>query len=413
MQFAYDDSKAISSRREHDLVNIKQLKLKVIKITQKLPAHRSDAELKLLVEYFLHFNVFKHIYLYSDLYRLAQHTEYRYCPFNHLLFRQGEKPDGFYILVKGELAGGHQKSNVITNFYFDDMDVLLKLKSGSGFGELAILENKRRAITMRAIRDSHLFFLSKQIYIDLACPSLFKSINANIEFLKPLQVFGNFTDEKLREFCVAAFEKQYSIGYTFNQQGSLPEHVVFIKSGLVEGFRDIHLKDLSTATIDRNQQAVRGMKFPVRIKVATLGCLIRKFAVHKPLRNTRPTNQPLFVQSIHAIKNHRDRSRRLQEKKLRAILHRHEARAPRHSQRRRAIRATHPIKKMVPIQTRHAHKSPERKIPQSKKHRLGFQPKASHPSSNSTSDLSFRKRADHAQHAIGQQSRQHFHQRER
>lgn len=283
------------NRKEYDLVNIKQLKIRVTRIAQKHMAHRSEAELKLVVDYFLQFNVFKHIYLYNDLYKLAQQVEYRFCPANQILFRQDEEPEGFFVLIKGELAGGYLKSDTLTNFYFDDMDVLIKIRSGTGFGELAILENKKRAITMRAIRDSYLLFFSKPIYINLACPSLFKSINANIEFLKPLQTFKNFTDEKLREFCVASFEKQFTIGYIFSEQNAMPDKVALIKSGLIEGYRILYLHDLSSEIIEKHQQAIRNVKFPIRVKVATLGLVIRQFPVHQSLRSSGAESKCVLI----------------------------------------------------------------------------------------------------------------------
>ena len=293
MHFTYDKDMHAIGMRQQDLVNVKQMKMRVIRISQKNTAHRSETELRLIVDYFIHFNIFKHIYQYNDLFRLAQQIEYRFCRANQILFRQEEEPEGFYVLVKGELAGGYQKSEVLTNFFFDDMEVLLKVKSGTGFGELAILENKKRAITIRSIRDSYLLFLSKSIYTTLACPSLFKSISVNIKFLKPLETFQNFTDEKLREFCVASLERPYPINHIISAQNTQANQIALIKSGLVDAYRTICQHDLSPKTIQKHEQTIKKINFPIKVKVLTLGLLIRQLAIHKPVRGPQPEEEPV------------------------------------------------------------------------------------------------------------------------
>jgi cGMP-dependent protein kinase len=266
-------------------VGVKMMKKNIIQILQKAPKKRTDAEILPIVDFFVFYNVFKDVKEFDDLLKLARFAEYRICHSNQILFRQGDKPDGFYVIIKGEMKGGFLQLDSLVGKYFEEINVLVDIKSGAGFGDLAIIENKQRTITMKAKKETHLLFIEKSIYVNVACPMIMKLIKMNIELLKPLLSFQMFNNEQLQEFCSISFEKKYSFGAVLNNQDKPPEKIYIIKSGIIEGFRMIHLSNLKHETKQRHAAVISKIKFPVKMKLANLGQLIRQLSDHESIGN--------------------------------------------------------------------------------------------------------------------------------
>ena len=264
--------------------NVKVMRDSVIRISLKPGSERSENELQTLVDFFIYFNVFKNIYKYGDLMKLAYYAESRFCHATQTLFRQGDEPDGYYVIVKGRITGGFRKTNTLVAKYFEELDVLLEISSGMGFGEIAIIENKRRTISMRATKDTHLLFIRKDIYMDFACPTLIKQIQENINLLKTFEAFQKFSESRLREYCSISFERQHSSGSMLNEQGKLPTRLYIVKSGIIDVCRKINLENLSPAVVQRYSGRIKHFEFPLIVKVGTVSIVTRQFPDHQPLR---------------------------------------------------------------------------------------------------------------------------------
>jgi CRP-like cAMP-binding protein len=261
-------------------VGAKMLKKQAISVAQKPPGKRKDGDIQRIVDFFVFYNVFKNVYKSSDLYTLAQCAEYRLCHNNQVLFRQGDEPDGFYVIIKGKVKGGFTKVDSLVGKYFEEIDVLFNIKSGTGFGELAILKDKQRTVTVRAIKETHLLFINKKVYLEIACPMILKLINHNIELLRPLHTFGSFSADRLKEFCSISFEKQYSFDSVFNEQDKPPQKVYFIKSGIINGYRLLFASNLSQKTRTKHSAIISKLKFPLKLNRATMGKFMRQFTAH-------------------------------------------------------------------------------------------------------------------------------------
>ncbi len=87
--------------------------------------------------------------------------ELRYSA-NDIVFKRGDKPNGFYIVTKG-------KVNVIRPDSEDKKKerVWIWLVAGDYFGEEALVENRNRSATITAAEDTHLLFLSRANFHDL------------------------------------------------------------------------------------------------------------------------------------------------------------------------------------------------------------------------------------------------------
>jgi hypothetical protein len=81
-------------------------------------------------------------------------------PANRVLFKRGDKPEGFYIIFKG-------KVNVTRPHADKDEEVLIWLVTGDYFGEEALVENRNRSATITTMEDTTLLFLSREHFDEL------------------------------------------------------------------------------------------------------------------------------------------------------------------------------------------------------------------------------------------------------
>ncbi len=85
--------------------------------------------------------------------------EEREAPNGQVVFKRGDKPDGFYILFKGKIN--------VTRPNEKGDEFLAWLTVGDYFGEEALFENRNRSATITAIEDCVFLFLSRAGFEDL------------------------------------------------------------------------------------------------------------------------------------------------------------------------------------------------------------------------------------------------------
>jgi signal-transduction protein with cAMP-binding, CBS, and nucleotidyltransferase domain len=98
--------------------------------------------------------------------------EEREMPNGQVIFKYGDKPDGFYILFKGRVKVTRPNKK-------GEEDILARLTVGDYFGEEALFENRDRSATITTIDNCVFLFLSR---------AGFESLLSKHENLKP-----NFT----------------------------------------------------------------------------------------------------------------------------------------------------------------------------------------------------------------------------
>jgi CRP-like cAMP-binding protein len=91
---------------------------------------------------------------------------------NDVVFKRGDKPEGFYIVYKG-------KVNVTRPHKKKGEEMLIWLVAGDYFGEEALVENRSRSATITAAEDTTLLFLSRKRFEEL----LVKYANLKPNFL--------------------------------------------------------------------------------------------------------------------------------------------------------------------------------------------------------------------------------------
>lgn len=73
---------------------------------------------------------------------------------------EGEMSWGLYLLLNG--AVGIFKTNKLTGESYD----VGQLRKGSFFGEMSLVDNNPRSATVKALSETHLFFISKDVFTE-------------------------------------------------------------------------------------------------------------------------------------------------------------------------------------------------------------------------------------------------------
>jgi CRP-like cAMP-binding protein len=96
----------------------------------------------------------------DQLTSISEKFEEREMPADHVVFKKGDKPEGFYIIFKG-------KVNVTRPHEKKEAEVLIWLVTGDYFGEEALVENRNRSATITTMEDTTLLFLTRAHFEEL------------------------------------------------------------------------------------------------------------------------------------------------------------------------------------------------------------------------------------------------------
>src|SRR5262249_3805283 len=91
----------------------------------------------------------------GELERLAQSAAVATYQPNEIIFKEGDRGDGMYLIQKGSV----QISSLINNA---ERRTLSNLTAGEFFGEMAIIDNVPRSATASAREETTVYFLGRQ-----------------------------------------------------------------------------------------------------------------------------------------------------------------------------------------------------------------------------------------------------------
>lgn len=80
----------------------------------------------------------------------------RFTKKNEVIFREGDKPDGVYYITSGRVTVWRNVNGVDTE--------IAELEEGDIFGELAMIDERPRAATIKAAEDTSLYVLSRSAF---------------------------------------------------------------------------------------------------------------------------------------------------------------------------------------------------------------------------------------------------------
>ncbi len=170
----------------------------------------------------------------SSLQVLAERIRTVNIPAGSVIVKEGSVGDSFYFVKEGEL--------VVTKKTTSGLDARLSVvRSGQGFGEMALLTCSIRSSSVHTITDCALYELPKKYFEEvLLHESAFKErLNRRSEDLsqitkiKTLQPFALLDPEKMCAVMEAMTEEDYASGQNIVIQGDKGNAYYIIKSGRV------------------------------------------------------------------------------------------------------------------------------------------------------------------------------------
>lgn len=152
------------------------------------------------------------------------------------VFRQGDRPDAFYVVRSGTVQIEDEDPDT------GDTRVLRTMGRGESFGELGLLGARRRQATVRAIAEVELFEIDKSTFDrllaeDMRAPDFAHTMQALAE-LRELPIFHGLDSEQLTVILEHGSWLSVSPGDELITQGAPGDRFYVVASGRAEVIRD-------------------------------------------------------------------------------------------------------------------------------------------------------------------------------
>lgn len=131
----------------------------------------------------------------DELYQVLALAEKRTFKPNEKIFSEGDKGNGFYIILKGEV-----RISMILEGIGEEL--LMLLKENDYFGEMSLIDNQPRSANAISDKDTTCMFIEKKKFADFLHSDIYienKIINA---FLKELSHRMRNTDNKMKSILL-------------------------------------------------------------------------------------------------------------------------------------------------------------------------------------------------------------------
>jgi CRP-like cAMP-binding protein/Zn-dependent protease len=203
---------------------------------------------------------------------LAGRVRLRTYPAGKPVFRQGDRPEAFYLVRRGTLQVLEEDPEAGTE------RVLRTLGSGESFGEIGLLDRAPRTATVRPVVDSQLFVVDEGTFdrllaANIHVPTFAPTLQAAAE-LRRIAAFASLGADDLADVAEHGEWRNVGPGETIIRQGDPGDAFYGLRSGRVEVSRDgnvigtmgpgEHFGELALLT-DSARTATVATKTPVRL----------------------------------------------------------------------------------------------------------------------------------------------------
>lgn len=152
------------------------------------------------------------------------------------IFRQGDRPDAFYVVRSGTVQIEDEDADT------GDTRILRTMTRGESFGEMGLLGAHRRQATVRAVGEVELFEVDKGTFDrllaeDMRAPDFGHTMQALLE-LRELPVFHGLDSEQLNDLLEHGAWLTSSPGDQLVTQGETGDRFYAISSGRADVLRD-------------------------------------------------------------------------------------------------------------------------------------------------------------------------------
>jgi signal-transduction protein with cAMP-binding, CBS, and nucleotidyltransferase domain len=129
---------------------------------------------------------------------------------NTILFKEGDTGDYFYIIKKGTIEITSSKEK--TKKY---------LKEGDTFGELALLERKKRTATVKSVDFVILYELNGKIFRDIVTTINQHELKDRLEFIALVPIFESMENVQLNTIASSMNKYTFDAGTKIIDEGEV------------------------------------------------------------------------------------------------------------------------------------------------------------------------------------------------
>ncbi|KAK3252703.1 hypothetical protein CYMTET_38012 [Cymbomonas tetramitiformis] len=210
----------------------------LVKLLQIPPEKRMHDERESLSEAIAQYNFFRN--MNADLrLQLCNFLGYAKCAENHVLFRQGDAGELFYVIISGTCR--------LTVFNGKQEITLGSLEAGDQFGERSLVNSVPRAATVTCVTKCEFATLTKDIYKRNMRNIAKDQLKSRVEFLSTTAIFQKTARPMLFRSSYFVESNTYNIGDVILAQGSVADRVYWIQEGQCKVVRRLTREESTTA----------------------------------------------------------------------------------------------------------------------------------------------------------------------
>ena len=174
------------------------------------------------------FSVFLQHFLFRDksaniINSLLDKIELKHIESGKYLFKEGDKPDNFYIVKEGafEIFKENKPNDKKSLGPFDT------------FGELALIESKKRTQSVKCVESGILYFLEGKIFKEMVNKVSQKELKERLSFISLIPLFASMEPIHLNTLALSMNKFDFAIGDNIINEGDMGDSLYIILEGEV------------------------------------------------------------------------------------------------------------------------------------------------------------------------------------
>lgn len=134
----------------------------ILYILQQVPDMRNEEQLRSVASFFKAKKYLSQITELDTIVKICRRAYVESYHKNQVIFYKGQKGDYFYIVLSGLVGGCNEDETQEGDF---KQPFLFTLGPDQSFGEMALVSNAHRMCTVKAIENTDLIVIPKEVYM--------------------------------------------------------------------------------------------------------------------------------------------------------------------------------------------------------------------------------------------------------
>ena len=205
---------------------------------------RNVEDMQFLIKVFVEGNFFATVDIDKFVANIVQYIEYKFYPKDSVIFYEGDKPEYFYIILKGLVKGLQTRKKNFGENFFTEPEKIFTIGTGKSFGELALCNNILRTCTICCCEDTELICLSKNAYQLLKSDMNTLATTELYDVIKKCQLFQGISKTVKKKLATRSLITSYPSNSVIIKQNETPFQLYIIKNGSLKVLRKIFKEEI-------------------------------------------------------------------------------------------------------------------------------------------------------------------------